>query len=109
MLLGMDWLYLHRTNVDFYDKAIKCLDENGEPRVVQGKKKATSVRMVTPMQEKHSHRKGCMLLVVHISSEKGKEVEDVKFTSMFWKEVFVGLGIELAFSTTYHQQTYGHI
>lgn len=25
-----------------------------------------------------------------------------KFTSRFWKELFIGLGIELAFSTTYH-------
>lgn len=31
---------------------------------------------------------------------------DVKFTSRFWKELFAGSGIELAFSTTYHPQTY---
>jgi len=49
MLLGMDWLYLHRTKVDFYDKAIECLDENGEEIVLWGKKKATLVRMVTTM------------------------------------------------------------
>jgi len=30
---------------------------------------------------------------------------DVKFTSRFWKELFVSLGIELAFNTTYHLQT----
>lgn len=24
MLLGMDFLYIHRTKVDLYDKAIKC-------------------------------------------------------------------------------------
>ena len=34
MFLGMDWLYLHRTKVDYYDKAIECLDENGEPIVL---------------------------------------------------------------------------
>jgi len=36
--------------------------------------------MVTTMQEKQEkpcHRKGCMLFVVHISSDKGKEVEDI--------------------------------
>lgn len=27
---------------------------------------------------------------------------DVKFTSKFWKALFVGLGIDLAFITTYH-------
>jgi len=76
MLLGMDWLYFHRTKVDFYDKFIKCVDDNGEPRVLQGKKKSTSIRMVITMQAKHSHRKGCKLFAVHISSDKGKEVKD---------------------------------
>ena len=27
--------------------------------------------------------------------------KDVKFTSIFWKELFASLGTELAFSTTY--------
>lgn len=26
MILDMDWLYLHKTKVDFYEKAIECLD-----------------------------------------------------------------------------------
>lgn len=30
---------------------------------------------------------------------------DVKFTSRFWKELFVGLGTTLDFSTTYHPWT----
>ena len=50
MILGMDWLYIHKTKLDFYDKAIECLDENGEQRILQGKKKETLVRMVTTMQ-----------------------------------------------------------
>jgi len=32
---------------------------------------------------------------------------DVKFTSRFWKELFRGLGIDLAFKKTYHPQTNG--
>ena len=32
-----------------------------------------------------------------------------KFTSKFWKELFVSLGIEFAFSTTYHPRTDGKI
>ncbi len=50
MLLGMDWLFIHKTKVDFYDKAIECLDDDGERRILQEKKKPTSMRMVTTMQ-----------------------------------------------------------
>lgn len=57
MLLGMDWLYLHRTKVDYYEKSIKRVDDNGESRVLKGKKKSTSIRIMKAMQEKHSHRK----------------------------------------------------
>ena len=32
--------------------------------------------MVTSMQAKRSCRKGCVMFAVHISSDKGKEVED---------------------------------
>jgi len=62
--------------VDFYDKAIECLDENGGKRVLRGNKKATLVRMLRVMQAKHSNKKRCILFVVHISSDRGKEVED---------------------------------
>jgi hypothetical protein len=34
---------------------------------------------------------------------------DVKFTSTFWKELFVGLNPNLNFSTSYHPQTDGWI
>ena len=34
ILLGMDWLYLHRTKVDCYDKAIECLDDSGEKTIL---------------------------------------------------------------------------
>ena len=32
---------------------------------------------------------------------------DVKFTSLFWKALFRGLGTQINFSTTYHPQTNG--
>jgi hypothetical protein len=34
---------------------------------------------------------------------------DVKFTSMFWKELFAGLNTNLNFSTSYHPQMDGKI
>jgi len=76
MILGMDWLYLHKTKVYCYDKAIKCMDDNGENRILQQKKKPTSIRMIIAMHAKRSCRKGCVMILVYISSDKGKDVED---------------------------------
>ena len=76
MILGMEWLDLHRTKVDFYKNVIECLDDDGEKRILQGKKKPTSVRMVTTMQGKCSYRKGCVLFAVHIYSDTRKDFQD---------------------------------
>lgn len=81
MILGMDWIYLHRTKVDFFDKAIECVDDRGGKRTLQGKKNHTLVRMVIAMQVKHICRKDCVMFAVHIFSDKGKEVEDVDVLS----------------------------
>ena len=59
------------------------MDENGEQRILQGKKKATSVRMVTTMKAKCNHRKGCVLFAVHISCDKGKEAKDADVLSKY--------------------------
>jgi len=74
----MDWFYLHRTKVDCYDKAIECQDDNKKKRILEGNKKPTSVRIVIAMQTKSSCRKGCVLFAAHISSDKGKDVNDVE-------------------------------
>ena len=46
---------------------------------------------------------------LHIVTKNIVSNRDAKFTSMFWKELFVGLGTELAFNITYYPQTYEHI
>jgi len=45
-------------------------------RVLRGKKNPTLVRMVTTIPEKCNHMKGCLLFPMHVSSNKGKDVED---------------------------------
>lgn len=44
------------------------------------------------------------IMILHGVPKNIVSNRDAKFTSMFWKELFAGLGIELAFSTTYHLQ-----
>jgi hypothetical protein len=35
-LIGMDWLYQHHDVLDYRNKAFNCMDEEGNPRAVQG-------------------------------------------------------------------------
>lgn len=53
--------------VDFFRKIIECLDEVGNLRVLQGKLKPKSVKSISAMQAKISHKNGCILFVVIIS------------------------------------------
>eukprot|EP00253_Pinus_taeda_P032225 PITA_32225 len=76
-------LYIHKTRAEWFDKAIECVDDSGEKRILEGKKKPTTMRMVTAMQAKRSCRKGCVMFVVHISSDKGKEVKDADVLSRY--------------------------
>lgn len=47
------------------------------------------------------------MVTLHCVLKKIVSDRDANFTSKFWKDLFVGLGIELAFSMAYHLQTYG--
>lgn len=49
MILGMDWLFTHRTKADCYEKVIEYLDGDVANIILHGKKKPTSIRMVTTM------------------------------------------------------------
>lgn len=69
--------------MDCYDKAIECLDENGKQRILHGKTKATSIRMVTTMPAKRNRKKGCALFEINISNDKGKDVENVEVLSRY--------------------------
>ena len=83
MILGRDCLYLHKTKFDCYDKAIECLGDDGEKRILQGNKRPNLVRMGTDLKAKYSSRKGCVYFAVHISSDKGKDVEDDEFLKRY--------------------------
>lgn len=76
MIMGMDQFYIHRTKLDCQEKDIECLDDNGENKILQRNKNPTSMNMITAMQAKCNHRKVCVLFLVHISNDKGKDVEN---------------------------------
>ena len=49
MILGMDWLYIHGTKVDYYENSIEFLDDDGERRILEGNKKHILAIMVIDM------------------------------------------------------------
>jgi len=69
--------------VYFFHKAIECVDDSGEKRNLPGKKKPTTVRMVTAMQAKRTFKNGYVMFPVHILNEKGKYVEDAEIFKMY--------------------------
>eukprot|EP00253_Pinus_taeda_P009960 PITA_09960 len=72
-----------RTKVDCFDKAIECVDDSCGKRTLKGKKKPTSVTMITTMHAKCSCIKICVVFGVKISSDKGKEVEGADVLSKY--------------------------
>ena len=44
ILIGMDWLEVHKVKLDCYNKTFECMDEEGNLRVVRGIPKIVSVR-----------------------------------------------------------------
>ena len=66
ILIGMDWLEVHRVKLDCYNKNFECLDEEGNPRVGRYIPKAISIRHISIMQLKKFCRKGCILYAAHV-------------------------------------------
>ena len=59
ILIRMDWLELHKINIDCYNKNFECLDEELNLKVVKGIAKVICVRHISTMQLKKFCRKGC--------------------------------------------------
>ena len=55
----MDSLEAHGVKLNYYNKNFECMDEEGNPIVVRGIPKVTSVRQISAMQLKRFYRKGC--------------------------------------------------
>ena len=66
ILIGMDWLEAHRTNIDCYNKTFACLDEEGDPGVVKGILKVIFARKNAAIQLKKLCGKGCNVCIAHV-------------------------------------------
>jgi hypothetical protein len=70
----MDWLDQHHAILDCCNKAFTCLDEEGNPRKVQGIPRVVTVREISAMQLKKCYRKGYQIFVAHMEEEPEDKV-----------------------------------
>jgi hypothetical protein len=73
-LIGMDWLEKHHVVLDFYNKTITCIDEEGKQGKVQGIPRVAVVREFSTMQLKKSFKKGCQNL--EATKDNVESIED---------------------------------
>ena len=64
--IAMGWLEARKIKLDFYNKASKCLDEEGKLRMVRGISKDVFGRIISVMQLKKLCRKRCQLYAAHV-------------------------------------------
>jgi hypothetical protein len=90
VLLGMDWLAVHKAKLNYYEKILECEDEAGNARFLQGIWKPVSVRKISALHLKKFSRKGCPLYVIQVlNSAESKELK-VEDHPVLWefKDVF---------------------
>ena len=65
VLIGMDWLESHHVILDFHNKIVTCLDEDGNTIQVKGIPKPISRRQTSTMQMKKYLIKQCQIYAIH--------------------------------------------
>jgi hypothetical protein len=90
VLIGMDWLVVHKERLNCYDKTLECEDEEGNMRVLQGIQNPVSVRKISTLQLKKFSRKGCPLYAIQVlNATESKELK-IEDHPVLWefKDVF---------------------
>jgi hypothetical protein len=77
-LIGMDWLDQHHVVLDYDDKEFTFLDEEGNPREVQGISRVVTVWEISAMQLKKCYRKGYQIFASHMEEEPKDKVPNLE-------------------------------
>jgi hypothetical protein len=59
LIIGMDWLEVHRAMVDCFTKRVLCVDDEGRPVEIQGVWRKVSLCFISTMKVKQCMRQGC--------------------------------------------------
>jgi hypothetical protein len=74
LLIGIDWVTVHKSRLDCYHKTLECVSKEGERITLHGIQKLVSVRQISALQMRKYFRKGCTLYAIQVL----KTIEDDK-------------------------------
>jgi hypothetical protein len=78
-LIGMDWLENYHDVLDFYNKTITYLNDEGKQRKVQGIPRTIDIREILAMQLKKSFRKGCKIFATHMEEVSKDKIPSFEY------------------------------
>jgi hypothetical protein len=78
-LIGMDWIENHHVLLDGYNKVVTCIDEDGNPRTMQGIPRPISVQEISALQLKISLRKVCQIYETHMEEPMKDKESSLKY------------------------------
>jgi hypothetical protein len=71
VVIGMDWLESHEAILNCKTKRLSLVDDEGQRRVIVGRKQEVSLRFISSLQLRKSMCKGCKLYAILALNEKG--------------------------------------
>jgi hypothetical protein len=77
-LIGMDWLDQHHSLLNFHSKAFTCLNEEGNPRTIQGIPRAVTIPEISSMKLKKCYMKGCQIFAAHMEEEHKDKMQNLE-------------------------------
>jgi hypothetical protein len=89
-LIGMDWSKKHHDILDYYNKTITCLDEEGKQCKIQGIPGVLAIREIPAMHLKKSFRKGCQMFAAHMEEAAKDKVASIEYHPIlrYFEDVF---------------------
>ena len=82
VLIGMDSLEQHDVMLDFLNKSILFMDNQGNDTKIQGISNKVSFRHISTLQENNCITKGCKLFAINIQDVEVEREQDIKYFSV---------------------------
>jgi hypothetical protein len=77
-IIGIDLLDQHHVVLDFHNKELTCLDEEGNPKTIQGISRVVTVQEISTMHLKKCYKKGFQIFFDHMEEAPKDKVPNME-------------------------------